>query len=284
MDKATARSAHGGAPDDGGHIRLKGVSFRYGRETVLENINLDIRRGEFVVIIGPSGCGKSTLLRLLAGLVFPSAGQAAIAGAAISGPGLDRAVVFQDYSLFPWMNCRDNIVLALEQAGLGGTPKGRRLIASDYLSLVGLGSDGDKLPGELSGGMRQRVAIARALAIDAPALLMDEPFGALDEITRARQQNMLLELCRHETGKTVLFVTHDVEEAVILGDRVIVMSTHPGRVIRDLAVELPKPRGRYEAIHHANFVTARDELLRLLNLVVDEQLEPAAQTGDGGGI
>lgn len=273
-----------GALDDGGYIRLKGVSFRYGRETVLENINLDIRRGEFVVVIGPSGCGKSTLLRLLAGLVFPTAGQAVMAGAAISGPGLDRAVVFQDYSLFPWMNCRDNIVLALEQAGLGKAPKDRRLIATDYLGLVGLGSDGDKLPGELSGGMRQRVAIARALAINAPALLMDEPFGALDEITRARQQNLLLELCRYETGKTVLFVTHDVEEAVILGDRVIVMSTHPGRVIRDLAVELPRPRGRYQAIHHANFVAVRDELLRLLNLVVDEQLDPAALAGDGEGI
>jgi len=270
--------------DDGAYIRLRGVSFRYGRETTLENINLDIRRGEFVAVIGPSGCGKSTLLKLMAGLLFSPAGEATIAGAAISGPGLDRAVVFQDYSLFPWMSCRDNIILALEQAGIGGSPSGRRHIASDYLELVGLSSDENKLPGELSGGMRQRVAIARALAINAPILLMDEPFGALDEITRARQQNLLLELCRRELEHTVMFVTHDVEEAVILGDRVIVMGTHPGRVLRDIPVKLPRPRSRKEAVGHGNFVVMRDELLRLLNLVVNDQLEHQALTGDGDGI
>jgi NitT/TauT family transport system ATP-binding protein len=201
-------------------------------------------------------------------------------------------VVFQDYSLYPWFNCRDNIVLALEQAGLGASRANRNMIAEEFLELVGLRADADKLPGELSGGMRQRTAIARALAINAPILLMDEPFGALDEITRARQQDLLLDLWHGDshavigggTGKTVFFVTHDVEEAIILGNRVIVMGTHPGRIVRDLAVELPRPRSRKSAIHHPNFVTLRDNLLHDLNLVVDEQLNHCEVLEDGAGI
>ena len=274
-------------PDRARYISLAAVGFGYGGETVLDRISLDIGRGEFVAVIGPSGCGKSTLLRLLAGLAFPDTGLLTISGRPVSGPGLDRAVVFQDYSLFPWMSCRDNIVLALEQAGMGGSRGERRAIASDYLELVGLRSDGGKLPGELSGGMRQRTAIARALAVNAPILLMDEPFGALDEITRARQQDLLLGLWQDsggEHGKTVIFVTHDVEEAIILGDRVIVMATHPGRVVRDMAVGLSRPRSRHGALHHENFVPARDELLDILNQVVGEQLEPAAPAGGGDGI
>ncbi|MDR3077421.1 MAG: ABC transporter ATP-binding protein, partial [Planctomycetota bacterium] len=231
------------------YVSMGEVCFGYGGEPVLERISLDINRGEFVSVIGPSGCGKSTLLRLLAGLAFPDSGKVEVAGQSVSGPSLERAVVFQDYSLFPWMSCRDNIVLALEQAGIGGSKAARREIASDYLELVGLRADGAKLPGELSGGMRQRAAIARALAVNAPILLMDEPFGALDEITRARQQDLLLNLWQSggsgETsafGKTVFFVTHDVEEAVILGSRVLVMGTHPGRVVKDLRINLPRPR------------------------------------------
>jgi NitT/TauT family transport system ATP-binding protein len=217
-------------------------------------------------------------------LIKPAIGRLSIEGRPIEGPGLDRAVVFQDYSLFPWMSCQENIVLALERAGLGATKAERRQVALGYLALVGLAQDWDKLPGELSGGMRQRTAIARALAINAPTLLMDEPFGALDEITRARQQDLLLELWQggtgdKKTGKTVFFVTHDVEEAVILGDRVIVMGTHPGRVVQDVPVTLPRPRTRMASIQHQNFPRLRNQLLTLLNLVVDESLAPPL---DGG--
>ncbi|MDR0549102.1 MAG: ABC transporter ATP-binding protein [Deltaproteobacteria bacterium] len=268
------------------YLTVEGASFWYDNpnHVVLKDINLAINRGEFVAVIGPSGCGKSTLLRLLAGLVKPPVGRLTAAGRLIEGPGLDRAVVFQDYSLFPWMTCRDNIVLALERAGLGQTKAERRTIALGYLNLVGLAQDGDKLPGELSGGMRQRTAIARALAINAPILLMDEPFGALDEITRARQQDLLLDLWQggstdQNAGKTVFFVTHDVEEAVILGDRVIVMGTHPGRVVREVPVNLPRPRSRMGSLRSPNFPILRDRLLTELNLVVDERLAPGVEVG-----
>ncbi|MDR1870816.1 MAG: ABC transporter ATP-binding protein [Deltaproteobacteria bacterium] len=267
------------------YIAVNGVTFRYGPEqTILDNITLNIEKGEFVSVIGPSGCGKSTLLRLLAGLIKPVAGSVTVSSQPVTGPGLDRAVVFQDYSLFPWMTCQENIVLALERAGLGKTKTERREIALGFLSLVGLALDGNKLPGELSGGMRQRTAIARALAINAPTLLMDEPFGALDEITRARQQDLLLELWQggqgeKEAGKTVFFVTHDVEEAIILGDRVIVMGSQPGRVVKDLAVTLPRPRTRMTSIQHKNFPSLRDYLLTELNLVVDERLAPPIEAG-----
>ncbi|MDR2421822.1 MAG: ABC transporter ATP-binding protein [Deltaproteobacteria bacterium] len=267
------------------YLTVERVTFRYGEgPVVLDDVALSIAKGEFVAVIGPSGCGKSTLLRLLAGLALPTVGRLTVAGQPIQGPGLDRAVVFQDYSLFPWMTCRDNIILALERAGLGATKAERREIALGYLALVGLAQDGDKLPGELSGGMRQRTAIARALAVNAPILLMDEPFGALDEITRARQQDLLLDLWQggqgeKEAGKTVFFVTHDVEEAVILGDRVVVMGAHPGRVVREVPVTLPRPRSRMGSLKHRNFSVLRDLLLTELNLVVDEGLEPAVTAG-----
>ncbi|MDR0868851.1 MAG: ABC transporter ATP-binding protein [Planctomycetota bacterium] len=263
-------------------IRLEKINFGYDRARVLDGIDLDVADGEFVAVIGPSGCGKSTLLRLLAGLAFPDAGAVTVDGAAITAPGLDRAVVFQDYSLFPWLSCRDNVVLALEQARLGRDKRDRREIAEKYLRLVGLAGDGEKLPGELSGGMRQRTAIARALAVNAPVLLMDEPFGALDEITRARQQDLLLELMSRGGGKTVLFVTHDVEEAVILADRVLVLSTHPGRIVRELTVDLPRPRSRSATLRHPRFNQLRDELLTELNRVIDDYLQPGG--GDGAGI
>jgi NitT/TauT family transport system ATP-binding protein len=269
------------------YLSAEGVSFWYAPDRViLQNVDLFLSQGEFVAVIGPSGCGKSTLLRLLAGLIKPSIGRLTSAGREIEGPGLDRAVVFQDYSLFPWMTCLDNIVLALERAGLGSTKLSRRELAAGYLALVGLSQDGDKYPGELSGGMRQRTAIARALAINAPILLMDEPFGALDEITRARQQDLLLDLWQggqgDEAGKTVFFVTHDVEEAIILGDRVIVMGTCPGRVVREIPVTLPRPRGRTSSLACPDFPVLRDRLLTELNLVVGERL--VAQCEDGSGI
>jgi len=268
----------------GGAISVKNVSFTYESDTILENLSLTIEEGEFVAVIGPSGCGKSTLLRLLAGLMFPDSGFLSVNGAEITGPGLDRAVVFQDYSLFPWMSCRANVVLALEQAGIGAGKRERALIADRYLELTGLAGSGGKLPGELSGGMRQRTAIARALAQNAPILLMDEPFGALDEITRARQQDMLLELWQGvgKSGKTVLFVTHDVEEALILADRVVLLASRPCRIAREFEVRLPRPRSHGTAINHENFTGLRNEILRELDKVIHNQMEEAAL--DGGGI
>ncbi|MDR1535294.1 MAG: ABC transporter ATP-binding protein [Planctomycetota bacterium] len=275
------------------YLSAKDVSFGYDADhRILEGVNISLARGEFVAVIGPSGCGKSTLLKMFAGLLRQDRGSLSSMGRPISGPGLDRAVVFQDYSLFPWMSCRGNIVIALEQAGLGANRREREEIADSYLDLVGLRRDGHKLPGQLSGGMRQRTAIARALAVNAQILLMDEPFGALDEITRARQQDLLLELWQggqapigsEKTGKTVFFVTHDMDEAILLGDRVAVMGSRPGRIVREVAIDLPRPRSRSAALRHENFSRLRDSLLVELNRVIDSQLASPEVTGDGGGI
>ncbi|MDR2795630.1 MAG: ABC transporter ATP-binding protein [Spirochaetaceae bacterium] len=271
----------------GGYIDINSIVFGYGGETVLQQVSLSIAKGEFVSVIGPSGCGKSTLLRLLAGLIFPAEGSITVDNQPVTGPGLDRAVVFQDYSLFPWMSCLENVTLALEQARLGATKAERTRIAEKYLELVGLSGEGRKLPGELSGGMRQRSAIARALAQNAPLLLMDEPFGALDEITRAKQQDALLELWQGSSGgngKTVLFVTHDVEEALILGDRVILMGSKPGRVAFELKTYLSRPRSHGSALRHPRFVELRNILLDRLNELVDEQIEKPSIEQDGSGI
>ncbi|MDR1362919.1 MAG: ABC transporter ATP-binding protein [Spirochaetaceae bacterium] len=265
------------------YISIKNVDFAYGDyggELVLDNVSLSIEQGEFVSVIGPSGCGKSTLLRLLAGLIFPQKGAVAVDGSTVTGPGLDRAVVFQDYSLFPWMNCRDNVALALEQAGIGDSKRERARIAENYIEMVDLRGAGRKLPGELSGGMRQRIAIARSLAQNAPILLMDEPFGALDEITRANQQDMLLKLWQTgglaaggvEKSKTVLFVTHDVEEALILSSRVILLAAHPGRIVHDIKVDLPRPRSHNSVLYNSRFTELRNGLLDKLNRVVTEAM------------
>jgi NitT/TauT family transport system ATP-binding protein len=269
------------------YISIDDVVFGYDKEDVLSHIRLAIPKGEFVSVIGPSGCGKSTMQRLLAGLIFPREGQITVDNKKLTGPGLDRAVVFQDYSLFPWMTCRENVVLALEQANLGDTKAQRRNIAESYLELVGLSGQGKKLPGELSGGMRQRTAIARALAQNAPILLMDEPFGALDEITRAKQQDVLLELWQGSTGgngKTIFFVTHDVEEALILGDRVIVMGAYPGRIAFEMKVALGRPRSHGSVLHHPKFSGMRNILLDKLDVLVDEHIESAELHKEGSGI
>ncbi|MDR2489788.1 MAG: ABC transporter ATP-binding protein [Spirochaetaceae bacterium] len=270
-------------------IDIRDVCFSYETDLILKDINLTLVDGEFTSIIGPSGCGKSTLLRLLAGLLVPDAGSLTVDGAPITGPGLDRAVVFQDYSLFAWMSCRDNVVIALEQARVGANRKERIAVAEQYLELVGLRDSILKLPGELSGGMRQRAAIARALAQNAPTFLMDEPFGALDEITRARQQDSLLELWQENRaaihgGKTILFVTHDVEEALILSDRIILFSSHPGAIAREFAVDLPRPRSHHTAIQHPRFSVLREEILQELDRVVNAQLEQHSCIIDEGGI
>ncbi|MGN0878526.1 MAG: ABC transporter ATP-binding protein [Oligosphaeraceae bacterium] len=267
-------------------IRLKDISFSYGGEQTLAHLSLDIVDSEFVAVIGPSGCGKSTLLRLVSGLLMPSSGELLIGGRRVTGPGLDRAMVFQDYSLFPWYTCAENIGLALEQAKPSLSAAERRHLSEEYLAMVDLAGHADKLPGELSGGMRQRAAIARAIATNAPLLLMDEPFGALDAITRARQQDMLLQIWQSggEQRKTVLFVTHDVDEALLLASRVLVLGVRPGHLAADIAIDLPRPRSRANALASERFHHLRTRLLHELDMAIARQLEALQEQQEGAGI
>ncbi|NPV62276.1 MAG: ABC transporter ATP-binding protein [Methanotrichaceae archaeon] len=207
----------------------------------LQDINLSIRDHEFVCFIGPSGCGKTTLLRIIAGLDDPSSGSVYLDGDLIMGPGPERGMVFQEYSLFPWRTVIDNIAFGLE---LKGVNKKERLERSkQYLKMVGLERFSDRYPHELSGGMKQRVAIARALVNDPKALLMDEPFGALDAQTRNIMQSELLRIWEEERS-TVVFVTHSVDEAIYLADRIVIMSARPGRIKDVISIDIPRPRVR----------------------------------------
>ncbi|GAA5053186.1 ABC transporter ATP-binding protein [Streptomyces similanensis] len=211
-------------------VRLEGVEVRYGRSLALTATELDFAQGSFTSLLGPTGCGKSTLLNAVAGFVPPSSGRVLMDGVPVTGPGPDRGVVFQHYALLPWFTARGNVEFALKRFGLSRTE--RRARALEALAEVGLADAAEKHPAQLSGGMRQRVALARALAAQPRVLLMDEPFGALDAITRARMQRLLTRLWEH-TRTTVVFVTHDVDEALALSQRVIVMAAGPGRVIAD---------------------------------------------------
>lgn len=221
--------------DDVGHVYRS----ERGDTVALESLSLNIRRGEFVCVLGPSGCGKTTLLNILAGFVSPSHGGVRIADEPIEGPSSDRGVVFQDYSLFPWLTAQANVEFGLRMAGRSS--RDRSSAAEALLELVGLPGVGRKYPFELSGGMKQRVAIARTLVLSPEVLLMDEPFGALDAQTRLSMQALLLSLWDRRRS-TVLFVTHDVDEALILADVVYVMSAAPGRIIRRIDVDTPRPR------------------------------------------
>jgi NitT/TauT family transport system ATP-binding protein len=222
-------------------IRDVSKSFQVGEETVqaLHHANLEVNKGEFVCLIGASGCGKSTLLRIIAGFDRPTSGEVCVYDAPIAGPGSDRGMVFQDYALFPWMTVRDNIAFGPRQKG---KPKAEvRETADRYVEMVGLTKFADRFPYQLSGGMKQRVAIARVLANEASVLLMDEPFGALDALTREQLQDELLDIWAR-TQVTVIFVTHSVEEATMLADRVVVMTAGPGRIESDNRVTLARPR------------------------------------------
>lgn len=211
---------------------------------VLQNINLDIKEGEFVCIVGPSGCGKSTLLNIIGGLIPPTAGSIKVGKDNIKGPGKDRGVVFQGYALLPWRTVIENVQLGLE---INRIPKKeRRDIAQKYLDLVGLVQYEKYYPNQLSGGMKQRVAIARALAYNPDILLMDEPFSALDAQTRELLQGELLEIWK-KTKKTIIFITHSVDEAVYLANKVVIMGANPGRVIRTIDINLPYPRDHAES-------------------------------------
>jgi sulfonate transport system ATP-binding protein len=225
-----------------------------GSLQVLENIALRLPAGEFVSIVGASGCGKSTLLRLVLGLDTDYQGRIALDGERISGPGLDRGIVFQDHRLFPWLTVEQNIGVGLRNAGLTASRK-RELIA-EHVALVGLEGFEKSFPHQISGGMAQRVAIARGLVNRPRVLLLDEPFGALDALTRARLQAELQRIWQKERI-TMLLVTHDVEEAVFLGDRVVVMQPHPGRIRRIVPVDLPRPRNRSDPA----FIRIRDDVL-----------------------
>jgi ABC-type nitrate/sulfonate/bicarbonate transport system ATPase subunit len=205
----------------------------------LEPTNLSVADNDFVTILGPSGCGKSTLLRMIAGLDRPTTGRIMLDGKAITGPGADRGMVFQSYTLFPWPTVSENISFGLRERGI--SQRERNDIARQWLEKVGLTSFATHFPKQLSGGMQQRTAIARALANDPKILLLDEPFGALDNQTRALMQELLLGIWERER-KTVIFVTHDIEEAIFLASRVVVMSARPGRIKADIPVHLPHPR------------------------------------------
>ena len=226
------------------HIEVADVSLVYdtpsGPVSAVEQASFNIEASEFLCIVGPSGCGKSTLLNLIAGFIAPSGGQIRIGGKTVSGHGLDRGVVFQDFAqLFPWRTALGNVCFGLEMKGMS-KPE-REAIARRQLALVKLEKFAQSYPHHLSGGMQQRVAIARALAYNPSVLLMDEPFAALDALTRDEMQRLLAEVWR-ETRKTVVYVTHNVAEAVYLADRVIIMTPHPGRIKSELAIALARPR------------------------------------------
>jgi NitT/TauT family transport system ATP-binding protein len=253
------------------HIEIRDVSLVYdtpaGRVTGLQNASFDIAQSEFLCIVGPSGCGKSTLLNIIAGFLPPSAGEIRIGGKAVSGHGMDRGIVFQDFAqLFPWRTALGNVVFGLEMKGM---PKPEREeIALQQLRLVKLEKFVRAYPHHLSGGMQQRVAIARALAYNPAVLLMDEPFAALDALTRDDMQRLLADVWR-ETRKTVIYVTHNVAEAVYLADRVVVMTPHPGTVKTEIAIKLPRPRDPLSV----EFLDYQKELLRHLG----EQAHAAEQ-------
>ncbi|MDQ2989242.1 MAG: ABC transporter ATP-binding protein, partial [Pseudomonadota bacterium] len=225
------------------HIIISGVSKVFqtaDRELVaLKDINLEIPRGQFTCLLGPSGCGKSTLLNAVAGFSLPTAGTITCDGQLVTEPGPDRGMVFQEYALFPWMTVEDNIGFGLQIKGVGKPEIRQRVDA--LLAMLSLSDFRTRFPKDLSGGMRQRVAIARVLALDSPIMLMDEPFGALDALTRRNLQDELLRIWA-ELKKTIIFVTHSIEEAIYLADRIVVMTYRPGTVKRDIIVELPRER------------------------------------------
>ena len=218
-------------------LLVQNLCKQFGDKAVLEDINFSMRSGEFVTFVGSSGCGKSTLLRLIAGLDHPSGGRIHVDGSPVEGPGPDRGMVFQKYSLYPWLNAADNVAFGMRLQGMTSADVRNR--TAYFLEVVGLQDAATKLPRELSGGMQQRVAIARALATNPSVLLLDEPFGALDLQNRETMQEFLLQLWQR-TGLTVLLITHDVEEALVLAQRVHVLAPNPGRIIRSLEVTLNK--------------------------------------------
>lgn len=244
----------------------KVFSTKGGEMVALDRTSFKVKEGEFITILGPSGCGKSTILRIVAGLEEPSSGHVYLDGHEVKGPGPDRGMVFQSYTLYPWLTVEDNIAFGLK---LKGTSQKRcKEVAQHYLELIGLSGFEKHYPIQLSGGMKQRVAIARALANDPEILLMDEPFGALDAQTRSIMQEILLKAWE-ESKKTILFITHDVEESIFLADSVYVMTARPGRLKENIPVDLPRPRD-YQIKNSSEFLSLKT---RLLGLIREETLK-----------
>ena len=240
-------------------LSFRDVDLAFGKQLVLGKLSFDINPGEIVCIVGPSGCGKTTALRVAAGLIAPTRGAVTFAGAPVTGPRRDVAIVFQDYSkaLLPWRTAAGNIALAMEAMGTPRRERADRIAA--LLKRVGLPDHADKFPSEMSGGMQQRLQIARCLAQQPAALMMDEPFGALDAMTRQSLQDEMLEIAR-ATNATIFFVTHDLEEAIYLGDRVIGLLPHPGRIGIELKVDLPRPRDQVSTRESPEFLALRRRL------------------------
>ena len=254
-------------------LRIEHLHKTFGlvQDRVVEDFDLELGRGEFVTLIGPSGCGKTTVLRIAAGLLSPTSGQVFVAGAPSLGPSRDKAIVFQHFNLFPWRNAIDNVAYGLEIQGMGRTE--RLKVAREYLTLVGLERYANHYPWQLSGGQQQRIGIARALAINPKLILMDEPFGALDALTREYLQGQLQQICV-ERELTVLFVTHSMDEAIYLSDRIVVMGTRPGRIIAEFEVNLPKPRADYNFRALPEYGRVRGEIWTLL----EQQLQRVEAT------
>ncbi|MFJ7954239.1 ABC transporter ATP-binding protein [Lysinibacillus sp. NPDC096418] len=268
-------------------IEAKGIHFGYGDVRILNDININVQEGEFLVLMGPSGCGKSTFLRLIAGLEQPSDGDITIDDVSLKTKAPDCGVVFQDYSLFPWLTARSNIVLALKQK-LKKSKKKQDIqqLADDYLKLVKLGNAITKYPGQMSGGMKQRAAIARALAYGSDLLLMDEPFGALDPVTRIQLQDLMLQISR-EQKRTIVFVTHDADEAIYLADRIIMFGLgKEGAVTTSLDVPFNrKTTNRKKLFASEEFLTFRDKVYEVMNKEIFNQIdETSLVTADGAGI
>ena len=249
-------------------VSMRALSLSFGalppaRRTILDSITLDVREGEFLCIVGPSGSGKTTLLRLLAGLVQASAGEIRFRGQPISGPSRERAIVFQDYSkaLLPWRTVRANVALSLEARKVPASEQGPVIDA--LLAKMGLANAAHQFPGQLSGGMQQRVQIARCLAQHPNILLMDEPFGALDAMTRQGLQDEIL-LLAGEQAMTVVFITHDLEEAIYLGDRVVVLGGVPAQIVKTVDIDLPRPRDQLTTREDPRFLAHRHRLFGLL--------------------
>ena len=278
LDHSRLRAKANSKGEGRGHISVRNLHIEFdhqgGKRAAVQDAQLDIRPGEFVCLLGPSGCGKSTLLNAMAGFVSPTRGELTIAGKGVDAPSPDRGMVFQQHSLFPWKTVRDNVAFGPLMAGASRNEACS--VARTFLSLVGLAAFEDAYPGTLSGGMQQRVGIARALANYPSVLLMDEPFGALDAQTRIMMQENLLEIWR-EFRNTVVFVTHDIDEAVFLSDRIVVMSASPGRIIADIKVTLPRPREQ-SLLTSAAFM---DYKRQCLDLIRQETLR-AFQQQNGG--
>lgn len=244
------------------------ISFEENKEqhTILNDVSLQVEKGEFICLLGPSGCGKSTLLNAMAGFLKPSSGEIKIDGQTVEKPSMKYVTIFQNYGLLPWRSVQKNVELGLETKKLGKEEK--KKITDYYLEMVGLKEAAKKRPAQLSGGMQQRVAIARALAVEPEILFMDEPFGALDAITRMKLQKDVLKIA-HETDKTVVFVTHDIEEAIFLADRIVIMSANPGKVKSIMKVTLSKDRDRTSD----DFLLMRDKVYEIFQMKEERNIE-----------